>query len=91
VSTQTANYSAPNGAAYAFKVAAPTEKLLALRLKSGIYKYEDGELFKRCSRCKEHWPADSEFFYSVKTGDGLNDWCKACYQEWRYPNGRSAC
>lgn len=87
---QSTVYAAPNGAAYTLKVATPTEKLLALRLKSGAYKYEDGELFKRCSRCRDHWPADSEFFYSTKGSDGLNDWCKACYHENRYPNGRAA-
>lgn len=84
------SYEAPNGASYTLKNAQPTEKLLALRLKSGIYRYEDDELLKRCPRCKEHWPADSEFFYSTRSGDGLSDWCKACYQENRYPTGRTA-
>lgn len=37
-----------------------------------------------CSRCREWWPADGEFFYtSSGTRDGLHDWCKACYREWR--------
>jgi hypothetical protein len=88
--TSVTSYSAPNGAMFALKQATPTEKLLALRLKSGIYKYEDGDLHKRCSRCKEHWPADSEFFYAASGSDGLGDWCKACYIENRYPNGRAA-
>jgi hypothetical protein len=81
-------YSALNGATVPLKIATPTEKLLTLRLRSGIYRYEEGDLLKRCSRCKEHWPADSEFFYSVRLGDGLHQWCKACYQENRYPDGR---
>jgi hypothetical protein len=37
-----------------------------------------------CSRCKDWWPADLEFFYPSSSGrNGLNDWCKACYREWR--------
>jgi hypothetical protein len=82
------SYSSPNGATYELKSARPSEALLQRRLKNKIYCIEDSLLFKRCSRCKEYWPADTEFFYSVKDDDGLNQWCKACYQEWRYPNGR---
>lgn len=85
-----ANYAATNGVEHTLKLADPTAKLLAIRLRSGIYRFEDGQLQKRCSRCKEHWPADTEFFYAAKDGDGLYQWCKACYQEWRYPKGRSA-
>ncbi|HSH98852.1 MAG: hypothetical protein ACAH07_05885 [Methylophilaceae bacterium] len=67
----------------------PRPELLARRLAKGIYRFEDGEMYKRCSRCKDYWPADSEFFYSSKRErDSLVDWCKACYLEWRYPNGR---
>ncbi|TCS35830.1 hypothetical protein EDC30_109129 [Paucimonas lemoignei] len=83
-------FTAPNGATYEAKSANPTDDVLARRLKKGIYRYEDDELYKRCSRCKDYWPADTEFFYQVKGDDGLNQWCKACYQEWRYPNGRKA-
>lgn len=83
-----ATYFASNGAEYQVKSAKCSALLYSKRIKSGLYKEEDGQLLKRCSRCKEHWPADTEFFYSVKKGDGLNEWCKACYQEWRYPNGR---
>lgn len=81
-------YSAPNGSTFETKKAMPSETMLRKRLVNGVYRQEECGLFKRCSRCKEYWPADSEFFYSVKSGDGLNQWCKACYQEWRYPNGR---
>lgn len=81
-------YDAPNGAVYALKPAAPSEKLLAFRLRRGAYVYEDGQLMKRCSHCKDNWPADSEFFYSASTGDGLNDWCKACYRENRRQSER---
>jgi hypothetical protein len=83
-------YSAPNGGEYQIVIAMPSAALLQKRLKNGLYLMEDEQLLKRCSRCKEHWPADSEFFYVVKsTRDGLYDWCKACYQEWRYPTGRN--
>lgn len=42
-----------------------------------------GTLEKRCGRCKQFLPADSEFFYQHKREpDGLYDWCKACYVEW---------
>lgn len=65
-------------------------ELLARRLLSGLFRMEDDGLYKRCSRCKDYWPADSEFFYSNHgTPDGLNPWCKACYLENRYPEGRT--
>lgn len=34
---------------------------------------------RRCVRCGEYWPADTEFFY--RRGDGLHSWCKACCTE----------
>lgn len=73
----------------AIKAAQPSVKILALRLKSGIYKMEPDGLYKRCARCKDYWPADSEFFYAAQSPDGLNSWCKACYIENRYPQGRN--
>jgi hypothetical protein len=75
------------------EIAAPPPSLLGKGLASGKYRYEDGELHKRCGRCRDYWPADTEFFYSAKgtrNKDGLNDWCKACYTAWRYPNGRKS-
>ena len=30
-----------------------------------------------CSRCKDFWPADGEFFYTAR--GKLHPWCKACY------------
>lgn len=83
-------YAAANGSTHEIRFASPSPKLLAMRIKRGTYLFEDGELLKRCSRCREHWPADTEFFYAAKGDDGLNAWCKACYQEWRYPAGRSS-
>nr|BDD45959.1 hypothetical protein 5 [bacterium] len=32
-----------------------------------------------CSRCREYWPATTEFFY--KRGKGLHNYCKACCAE----------
>jgi hypothetical protein len=44
---------------------------------------------KRCTRCGEKWPADTEFFSrSARNRDGLDNWCKACWSEYksaRYP------
>lgn len=71
------------------KPATPDSATLARRLRRGIYTYVDTDLYKRCPRCVEYWPADSEFFYTAPSEmDGLMTWCKACYNEWRYPNGR---
>lgn len=37
---------------------------------------------KRCNKCDEHWPADTEFFYrQAGRPDGLGSICKACYAE----------
>lgn len=59
-------------------VACPSEKLKAKRLKSGTYREGDDGLEKRCSLCREYWPADSEFFYASRAQpDGLNSYCKA--------------
>ncbi len=67
----------------------PDPKTLERRIRRGIYRVETDGLYKFCNRCKEYWPADSEFFFASKSEtDGLVAWCKACYIEWRYPNGR---
>lgn len=83
-------YTAPNGVVYEKKQAIFSERLFKIRMKSGVFRFIDNLLHKRCSRCRDYFPADTEFFYAA-TGekDGLCNWCKACYQEWRYPNGRS--
>lgn len=66
------------------------EKTLARWLKRGIYRISEvGEVERQCQHCKEYFPPDSEFFYMNKTApDGLHRWCKACYIECRWPNGR---
>lgn len=57
------------------------------KLKRGTFRLEDGDLTKKCSHCREYWPADTEFFFFLR-GD-LHSYCIACYQEIRWPNGRS--
>lgn len=34
----------------------------------------------RCSKCREYYPADTEFFFSQpNSAGGLHCYCKACY------------
>lgn len=33
----------------------------------------------QCSRCREFWPADRDFFYFGPDGSP-HSWCKACYR-----------
>jgi hypothetical protein len=62
--------------------ATPTQKTLTKRLKNGIYRYEDDGLYKRCSRCRCYWPADTEFFNkAAPRPDGLHEECRACQSE----------
>lgn len=39
---------------------------------------------KRCTKCGEYWPADTEFFYRGNGKDGLHTWCKACVNDETY-------
>jgi hypothetical protein len=66
-------------------------KLLNRRIANGRYRWnEDGELEKRCAQCHEYWPADGEFFFTGRHyPDGLHCYCKACYIERRWPDGRT--
>lgn len=33
-----------------------------------------------CTRCREFWPADDEFFSRTSDNrDGFKSWCKACF------------
>ena len=46
-------------------------------------------LTKQCAKCKEWWPADTEFFDKASSRkDGLHPYCHACAHAARYPNGR---
>ena len=56
-------------------------------VKQRIRINEDGELEKQCSKCREWWHADTEFFHKHTTKpDGLHSWCKACMMEKRSYN-----
>jgi len=45
----------------------------------------DGEAEKFCPKCREWWPADTEFFHrNPSTPDGLATYCKACQLEARH-------
>lgn len=61
-----------------------TPEQLEKGLASGLYRYDDvGELERRCSCCRDYWPADPEFFFRnpQRSSDGLHGWCKACHQQ----------
>jgi hypothetical protein len=52
----------------------------AKRIRRGTYRLdEDGMLEKRCPRCGEYWPADTEFFYAH--ADELSSYCRSCNHE----------
>lgn len=60
-------------------------------LEKGRFGIEDGELHKRCSRCRDLWPADTVFFPPAhKEPDGLHSYCRACVQEWTNARRRLA-
>lgn len=54
------------------------------RLTARVWMLTDTGLEKRCTSCRNFWPADTEFYYPAKKAPGnLHSWCKACYGEWR--------
>lgn len=58
-------------------------KILRIRLNNGKAIISNIGRELQCSKCNEYWPADTQFYHSkpcVKSG--LQDWCKACYNEW---------
>lgn len=60
------------------------DSLTALRLQRKSVKFGDAGREKRCGKCGDFWPADTEFFYpSMSQSDGLHCWCKDCYANWR--------
>jgi hypothetical protein len=62
-----------------FTLATPNPTILAKRLASGTYRFEEDGLYKRCCRCRSYWPADTEFFNkSAPRPDGLHEECRAC-------------
>ena len=39
--------------------------------------------FKQCTKCKQHYPANSKFFHKHRNRyDGLDPWCKKCKQKY---------
>jgi len=56
------------------------QSLTNLRMRKGRALITDIGRELYCPRCKEFWPADTEFFHSTPSHrDGLAFWCKACY------------
>jgi len=49
-----------------------TPRAYKQNLKSGAVRFVDGERVRKCSRCNEWWPWDTEF-YSSNQGH-----CRAC-------------
>ena len=45
---------------------------------------------KRCTKCGEYYPADTEFYYRGHGSDGLHTWCKACVNENTYKKREEA-
>jgi hypothetical protein len=43
----------------------------------------DAELgrVKLCPKCREWWPADTEFYFPDRARNGLQSWCRACWSE----------
>ncbi len=57
---------------------------VAVELGRGRMQISSIGLERRCSACKEYWPADTEFFYAaIGRSEGLSWWCKACYRDWK--------
>jgi hypothetical protein len=62
-----------------------SNKLTGRRVKSGKMIFTDIGREVWCSKCREYWPADTEFFYSNKKYQigSLHEWCKSCCQAWK--------
>jgi hypothetical protein len=62
------------------------------RLHGAVWRVTWLGLERRCARCGEFWPADTEFWHPLKRADhiGLHSWCRACYGERKYQAGRAA-
>lgn len=57
-----------------------SERVINLRLARGVMRLDEHNSFeKKCCRCDEFWPLDSEFWHSSsRSSDGLSSHCKAC-------------
>lgn len=45
------------------------------------HKIINGELYKICSLCNDWHLCNEEYFYKIKTGDGLYPYCKTCHKQ----------
>lgn len=63
----------------------PPRVIVERRLVTGRFKFTPDGLQMRCSKCREYWPFDTEFFFASKTPEGAFHWCRACYCEYRWP------
>ena len=50
-------------------------------LESIVAKYCGAEQMKKCTGCKEFWPADESFFFKASRNRGLQSQCRACVTE----------
>lgn len=55
------------------------ESFIEAGVKTGKFKRTELGLEKRCTTCREYWPADSAFF-GIKNGR-LDPNCRACLAE----------
>jgi hypothetical protein len=46
-------------------------------------------LVRVCTRCRDEWPLDSEFFPRGQV-DGFHSWCRACWAEYSRERRRRA-
>lgn len=58
------------------------DKMTSKKLKSGSVRFTAIGREMKCCRCKEFWPADSEFYSSFSSITlGINRYCKSCMAE----------
>lgn len=51
--------------------------------KNFIINLDNKNIFKKCSKCKQVYPAESKFFYRHSNRkDGFDSWCKECKKDY---------
>ena len=66
-------------------------EIIARYIRRGKYKHTDLGLERECSKCKEFWPADTEFWQAQKGQlDGFTSQCKACLNDTKTERRRRA-
>ncbi len=54
-----------------------------ITVSSFIINMDSSKNLKKCSKCKQIYPADPKFFYRHKNRkDGLDPWCKECKKDY---------